>query len=114
MAGRGEKTGQVTANGEQHVLMAPEQLGLETRAAFRRAAVELMEGMGEGGGRLVIDLSATRSVDSAGLSTVIMVQRRAAGQRVRVRLRGMSEELRFLFVLTKLEDLFEIEDAADT
>ena len=98
------------ASGEKHVLVAPEQLGLDTRVEFRRAAVELVEGMGRGGGSLVIDLSATTSVDSAGLSAVIMVQRRAASQKVTVSLRGMSEELRFLFVLTKLEDLFEIEE----
>ncbi len=97
-------------SGEKHVLVAPEQLGLDTRVEFRRAAVELVEGMGHHGGRLVIDLSATTTVDSAGLSAVIMVQRRAASHNVKVSLRGLSEELRFLFVLTKLEDLFEIEE----
>ncbi len=96
-------------SGEKHILMAPEQLGLDTRVEFRRAAIELVEGMG-GGGSLVIDLSATTSVDSAGLSALIMVQRRATSQNLTVSLRGMSEDLRFLFVLTKLEDLFEIEE----
>ncbi len=99
---------------EKHVLVAPEELGLETRAEFRRAAIELVEGMSSGAGSLVIDLSATRAVDSAGLSAIIMVQRRAAAHNIAVSLRGLSEELRFLFVLTKLEGLFEIEEDHST
>ena len=52
---------------QEKVLAAPEQLGLESRLSFRRAASELLEQLAEGAGRLVIDLSGTRQVDSAGL-----------------------------------------------
>ena len=65
--------------------------------------------MPEGEGRLVIDLSATQHVDSAGLGALMLVQRRAAERRQRVVLRSASEELRFLLMLTKLDDLFELE-----
>ncbi len=94
------------------VLAAPDELTLEVRSAFRRAAEELLDGLPEGSGRLVIDLSATRHVDSAGLGALMLVQRKAAEGRRRVCLRGASEELRFLLVLTKLDDLFEIEATA--
>ena len=90
-------------------LPRPASLGLDTRAAFRQAAVELLEEMPEGEGRLVIDLSATQHVDSAGLGALMLVQRRAAERRQRVALRSASEELRFLLMLTKLDDLFELE-----
>ena len=93
----------------QQVLNAPELLGLDSRTSFRRTACDVLEQLPEGSGRLVIDLSATRHVDSAGLGALMLVQRRAAERRQTVCLRGASEELRFLLVLTKLDDLFELE-----
>ena len=93
----------------EKVLAAPDQLSLDARAAFRRAANDLLGELPEGSGRLVIDLSGTRQVDSAGLGALMLVQRRAAERRQRVCLRGAAEELRYLLVLTKLDDLFEIE-----
>jgi ABC-type transporter Mla MlaB component len=93
----------------QKVLPAPELLGLDTRTPFRRAAGELLEQLPDGTGRLVIDLAETRQVDSAGLSALMLIQRKAAERRQTVCLRNANEELRFLLVLTKLDDLFELE-----
>ena len=90
-------------------LAAPERLDLESRTAFRRAAGEVLDLLAEGNGRLVIDLSGTRTVDSAGLGALMLIQRKAAERRQIVCLRGANEELRFLLVLTKLDDLFELE-----
>ena len=99
----------VTTHLTERELQAPPSLGLETRATFRQAGLDLLDALPEGGGRLVINLARTRHVDSAGLGALMLVQRRAAERRLRVTLRGTSEELRFLLVLTKLDDLFEIE-----
>ena len=96
----------------EKVLAAPEELGLEVRTTFRRAAGELLDQLPEGAGRLVIDLSATRVVDSAGLGALMLIQRKAAERRLSVSLRGANDELRFLLVLTKLDDLFELEGGA--
>ncbi len=93
------------------MLTAPEHLGLDSRNEFRRSAVQLLDQLPEGQGRLVIDLSATRRVDSAGLGALMLVQRRAAERRQLVVLRNASDELRYLLVLTKLDDLFELESA---
>jgi hypothetical protein len=41
----------------------------------------------------------------------MLIQRMAAERRQTVTLRAPSEEIRFLLVLTKLADLFDIEDA---
>src|SRR5919106_1932220 len=90
-------------------LSAPDTLGLESRVEIRKAAIRLLEGMPEGTGRLVIDLSRTRHVDSAGLGALMLIQRRAAERRQAVLLRHPNEEIRFLLVLTKLADLFVIE-----
>ena len=99
----------MATHGTARELVAPQRLGLDTRVEFRRAAVQILESLPEGSGRLVIDLAATRQVDSAGLGVLMLVQRRAAERRQRVALRHPSDELRFLLVITKLADLFEIE-----
>jgi anti-anti-sigma factor len=94
-------------------LTAPESLGLDTRVEIRKAATQLLDEMPEGTGRLVIDLTHTRVVDSAGLGALMLIQRRAAERRQLVVLRNPNEEIRFLLVLTKLSDLFQIESAYD-
>ena len=93
-------------------LAAPETLGLDTRVEIRKTAFELLEQMPEGAGRLVIDFTRTRQVDSAGLGALMLIQRRAAERRQAVALHGVNDELRFLLVLTKLAELFELEPVA--
>jgi anti-anti-sigma factor len=90
-------------------LASPETLGLESRVEILKAAVQLLEEMPEGSGRLVIDLTHTRQVDSAGLGALMLIQRQAAERRQCVVLRNPSEEIRFLLVLTKLAELFQID-----
>jgi ABC-type transporter Mla MlaB component len=92
-------------------LKAPETLGLETRSEFRRAGIGLLDSLPEGDGSLIIDLTATRAVDSAGLGALMLVQRRAAERRQTVILRNANEELRFLLALTRLDDLFQLESS---
>ena len=92
-------------------LAGPVNLGLDTRIEFRKAAVELMGTMTQPGSRLIIDLTATRTVDSAGLGVLMLIQRHAAERRLRVVLKRPNDELRFLLALTKLDDLFDLEAA---
>ena len=63
---------------EARALMAPASLGLDTRVEFRQAAVEALNALPDGGGPLVIELAGTRTVDSAGLGVLMLVQRHAA------------------------------------
>ena len=72
----------------------------------------MLDSLPVGDGRLVIDLGATGSVDSAGLGALVLVQRYAAARRQVVRLRGPNGEIRLLLMLTKLDDLFEVEESA--
>ena len=92
-------------------LAAPEHLGLESRTEFRQAAGSLIDELPERTGKLIIDLSGTRQVDSAGLGALMLIQRRAAERRQVVVLKNANDELRFLLVLTKLDDLFQLESA---
>lgn len=82
-------------------------LGLSTREAFRHTAAALLDEMPEGNGRLVVDFAATKEIDSAGLSALVMTQRHAADRRQQVMLLHVGPELEFLLVLTKLDDLFQ-------
>jgi len=93
-------------------LTAPETLGLDTRVEIRKAAFVLLEQMPEGVGRLVIDFARTHQVDSAGLGALMLIQRHAADRRQTVALRHVNDEVRFLLVLTKLAELFELEPSA--
>jgi ABC-type transporter Mla MlaB component len=86
---------------------APTTLGLETRDRVRKDAIKLLDRMPEGEGRLVIDLSETGAVDSAGLGALMLIQRHAADRRQSVSLAHPNEEVRYLLMLTKLDELFE-------
>jgi anti-anti-sigma regulatory factor len=96
---------------EPYVVAAPAWLGRETRAQFRRQALESSHALGPGL-PLVIDFAATQHVDSGGLGALVLVQRRAAELRRVVHLRDAPEELRFLLVMTRLDDRFVFENSA--
>ena len=98
----------MTASACERRIEAPESLGLETRNDFREKATGLLEAMPEGLGRLVVDLGGTTRVDSAGLGALMLVQRHAMERRQVVALEHPSDEVRWLLVLTKLADLFEM------
>ena len=93
------------------VLQAPPQLGLATREAFRLEANALLDEIPVGEGALLVDLSGTREVDSSGLGALVLIQRHANERRLQVVLRGVNQELEYLLVLTKLDDLFGFESA---
>lgn len=92
-------------------LLAPESLGLDTRAEVLQSALRMLDDIPEGTGQLVINLARTHQVDSAGLGALMLIQRRAAERRQTVVLRHPNDELRFLLALTKLDDLFRFEAA---
>jgi anti-anti-sigma factor len=98
------------------LVRAPSTLDWNTRLTFRQEALDAVEarpaGGGREGGRVIVDLGGTTRVDSAGLRALIVLRERAAQERLTVCLRGASEELRFLLVLTRLEDCFEFEPPA--
>jgi anti-anti-sigma factor len=93
----------------EYLISAPAHLSAQSRGPFREDALRAIERLEDSGGRLVIDLSLTQRIDSAGLGTLVMLQMRAAERRHTVCLRGVSEEMRFLLLMTRLEDRFDIE-----
>jgi anti-anti-sigma factor len=94
------------------VVMVPTRLGVDTRAAFREEAKLALERLEKApaDARLILDLSGTERVDSSGLGALLLVQSRAAERRRQVLLRGTSEEIRFLLLMTRLDDRFVLEN----
>jgi anti-anti-sigma factor len=98
---------------KETMVHAPRHLGAQNRAAFREEALASLAQLGEApGGKLVVDLSRTDRLDSAGLGTLAMIQQRAAERSCSVTLRGASEEVRFMLLMTRLEERFVIEPSA--
>jgi anti-anti-sigma regulatory factor len=98
--------------GVDHVqVQAPPSLNAATRAAFYEHALEALARLDAAGspGRLIVDMRGTDRVDSSGLSTLVLIQVRAAERKHTVGLRGLSEEIRFLLLMTRLEDRFDID-----
>ena len=93
--------------GHNRSITAPAALGLETREAFREEAMLQLEALADGG-TLHVDLGGTKRVDSAGLSVLLGLQRRAAERQQRIVLHRPSDEFRFLLALTEISDLFEV------
>ena len=91
-------------------VIAPVHLGAQTRAVFRDEALAALARLDDEvpGGRLVIDMGQTQRVDSAGLGTLVMLQLKAAERKHSVELSHASEEIRFLLLMTRLEDRFVI------
>lgn len=94
----------------ESIVVAPANLDATSRSEFRDAAQAALERLGDApAGRLVVDLSATEKVDSAGLGTLVVLQLRASERKHEVCLRQAPEEIRFLLLMTRLEDRFIIE-----
>ena len=89
-------------------ITAPETLGLDTRAAFREVAMRELAELPEGG-TLILDLSRTIRVDSAGLSVLMLIQRQSEDRGQHVVLRQPSDEMTYLLALTQMTDMFRIE-----
>src|SRR4026207_2455452 len=90
-------------------ITAPDELGLETRVSLRDDAIAELDNLSDGG-TLSVDLAGAHRVDSAGLSALMLIQRRAAEHGQRAVLQPPSDEFRFLLALTQLTDLFELEN----
>lgn len=88
-------------------IVAPGELGLDTRIQFRESAIAELGAMPDGA-LLAIDCSKTRRVDSAGLSALMLIHRQATDRGQRVALEGLSDEFRFLLALTRMDLLFEL------
>jgi anti-anti-sigma regulatory factor len=102
---------QMPAAFNSEILTAPERIISDTRAEFRRTALEFIEKVhAERGTAAAIDLSLTTEVDASGLGILVLMQKRAKELGVTLVLSRTPVQVRYLLTLTKLDHLFEFAD----
>ena len=71
--------------------------------------LQLAEAIRSQGGRVVVDISQITYMDTSGLATLLEALRIAHQKGKRLVLQGIQEQPRFLFEVTELDHVFEIE-----
>jgi anti-anti-sigma regulatory factor len=90
---------------------APERIIAETRAAFRKDALNFMEtAVAAGLIDVSLDMSKTVEVDASGLGVLVVVQKKSKELGLHLRVTRTPQQVRYLLLLTKLEHLFEFAD----
>ena len=89
-------------------LIPPSKLIAETRAEFRRGALEFLSRAAIRGETCVkVDLSDITEVDASGLGILLFVQSRAKENGMTTHLVRVPEPVRALLELTKLSHIFD-------
>jgi anti-anti-sigma factor len=89
-------------------LIPPSKLIAETRAEFRRAALEHLSNAAiRGETRVTVDLSGTTEVDASGLGILLFVHGKAKENGMTTHLCRVPEQVRALLELTKLNHIFD-------
>jgi ABC-type transporter Mla MlaB component len=90
---------------------APARIISETRATFRKDALNFMEAAVSAGLiDISLDMSKTVEVDASGLGVLVVVQKRSKELGLHLRITRAPQQVRYLLLLTKLEHLFEFAD----
>ena len=113
LGGAAEKKDQAALRAEpvRDTLMAPERLVADTRAAFRKEALNYLDrAEAQSVKDFSLDMSKTVEMDASGLGILVVIQKKAKETGIRMRIRKAPQQVRYLLLLTKLEHLFEFED----
>ena len=98
---------QVSQHGDVTLIEVEVQLIVGNRQELKQQVLEQLEG---GDTKFVIDLAKTGYIDSSGLGVLVSLSKKIREQGGELRLASLSEDLRTLFELTKLDTLFRIAD----
>ena len=86
------------------------QLVTATRLELRRAVLDELE---RGARRLRLDFTHTGFVDSAGLGVLVSLSKQVRERGGELRIAHLNADLTLLFKLTKLDQLFRMDDGGD-
>ena len=89
------------------IVALPERLMMADAAGARASLKEIIE---QGSGKVILDLKATSVMDSSGLAVLVSALQAARKRQGDVHLCGMSDTVRALFELTRLQTVFQIFD----
>jgi len=73
----------------------------------------VVEAMGAGSRKFLVDFSGAGYIDSSGLGALVSLSRKVREEGGDLRLSGLNEDLRSLFELTKLDTLFSISETPE-
>lgn len=99
----------LVTNSAETVITAPARLIADCRVAFRAAALDAIERAEAAGSPVVVDLAATKEIDSSGLGLLVLIEKRGREKGLTTVLRRPGHEVRTMLAVTKLEMLFTIE-----
>ena len=90
-------------------LRCPAHLTADSRVAFRTQALGALDAaLAAGASAVTLDLGAVVDIDASGLGVLILLQKRAREQQLRVRLLNVPSTVERLFDETRMGPLFEI------
>lgn len=93
--------------GDTFVVRVPKQLVAENRHQLKQ---QVVEALAMGVKSVLLDFTGTGYVDSAGLGTLVSLSKAARERAAELRLSNLNDDLRMLFALTKLDELFGIDE----
>ena len=90
-------------------LVCPPHLTTDSRVEFRTRALEALDAaVAAGVNAVTLDLGAVVDIDASGLGVLILLQKRAREQQLRVRLLSVPGPVEQLLEETRMGTLFEI------
>ena len=100
----------IERRGDTLVVGAEGRLTVDNRHQLKQQVLDELE---RGERKFLIDFSRTQYIDSSGLGVLVSLSKRIRERGGVLRLAHLSENLRDLFAMTKLDTLFRIEDSDD-
>jgi len=80
---------------------------LDTLAA-KSFAAEMEPVMADAGKRIILDFTELEYISSAGMRTILLLQKTAGAKGGKVSIKGMSEDIRQIFRMTGFDQIIEI------
>lgn len=97
-------------HGDTLVVRLPKQLIAENRQELKQ---RVLDALASGVSSVLLDFARTGYIDSAGLGALVSLAKATRERGGELRLSNLNADLRTLFSLTKLDELFGIEESDD-
>jgi len=91
--------------GRQAVVEVHGDVDVGLSAQFQQALLDVLNGRPQ---RVVVDLAAVPYMDSSGVASLVKLLSRARRQGAEVRLAALTDHVRGIFEITRLETVFDI------
>jgi len=101
---------QQTNKGDFRVVSITGEIDLNSSPEMRKVFGEIIK---EGASKVIVNLEAVSYIDSSGLATLIELMQKLKRNKGAMFLVGMSDKIKSLFEITKLDKLFKIYQTED-